>query len=431
MFKPRSMDNDIDSYYKKLSNPVATVSKCQKTMVDMYQIDIDRQKKSQTKRKQILAEKRRSRINAIRGIPSSDSDTNSIAESIQECDDSESDFHNSSVSSSPQARVSPARLSPARLSPARMQRLSPARLSPERMPQEQLSQPNLNPQPISRPTIGSASPSSVDSIDDIDALYAEELDARLADMGVHAESPDNTKTPTTNRRSQELSYWRKKVSLEEEAAVKQAGMLLSLLSSFVESFTNAVGFTTIKTQGLSEAIQDALESGDFDLAIKSYCVSPHALNMLKNPVTSFMTSFGHVVLRTHIVNVKRELQEGIDDFKRRKREEHDRETQRAAAQTHVPQTRIPPIVPNGVGYKPPWSVPPINRVTDSTGNHRPMFELPDETPQSKNIGLTFRDQVSKITPVLGALHKISTLGGNNSTPTPTDIGLSPGTLDFQ
>ena len=141
-------------------------------------------------------------------------------------------------------------------------------------------------------------------------LYEDELDCRMQDLGIGKKTDESIRT-------QELRYWRKKVSLEEEAAVKQAGMLLSLLSSFVESFTNAIGFTTIRTKGLSEAIQGALEAGDFDLAIKSYCVSPQALNMLKNPITSFMTSFGHVILRTHIGNVKLELEEGIAKFKQK------------------------------------------------------------------------------------------------------------------
>ena len=135
-------------------------------------------------------------------------------------------------------------------------------------------------------------------------LYEDELDSRMETMGLGSDTNESTRT-------QELRYWRKKVCMEEDSAVKQAGMLLSLLSSFVESFTNAVGFTTIRTQGLSEAIQTALEAGDFDLAIKSYCVSPQALLMLQNPGTSFLTSFGHVVLRTHIDNMKRELSAGI------------------------------------------------------------------------------------------------------------------------
>ena len=198
-------------------------------------------------------------------------------------------------------------------------------------------------------------------------LYEDELDSRMEDLGTGKQQDESIRT-------QELRYWRKKVSLEEEAAVKQAGMLLSLLSSFVESFTNAIGFTTIRTQGLSEAIQSALEPGDFDLAIKSYCVSPQALNMLKNPVTSFLTSFGHVLLRTHIENVKREIEEGIEKFK------------------HKQQVYHPPV--------------DTRNVTDPAGHIRPAFKL--NTEPMPSIGETFRSQVSSTGPVLTAMKHVAT-----------------------
>jgi hypothetical protein len=207
-------------------------------------------------------------------------------------------------------------------------------------------------------------------------IYEDELDSRMEDLGIGKQQDESIRT-------QELRYWRKKVSLEEEAAVKQAGMLLSLLSSFVESFTNAIGFTTIRTQGLSEAIQSALESGDFDLAIKSYCVSPQALNMLKNPVTSFLTSFGHVLLRTHIENVKREIEEGIERFKQK--------------QHTVPTTYAPPVTM-------PWDT---RKVTDSSGTTRPAFKV--HTEPMSSIGDTFRTQVSSIGPVLNAMKQVATV----------------------
>ena len=177
-------------------------------------------------------------------------------------------------------------------------------------------------------------------------------------------------------RSQELRYWRKRVSLEEEAAVKQAGMLLSLLSSFAESFTNGIGFTTIRTQGLSDAIQGALEAGDFDLAIKSYCVSPQALHLLKNPVTSFLTSFGHVVLRTHIENVKRELQDGIAKFKQK---------------TSTP--------------------PPSDHVTDASGATRPSFTIQSEPTPSAFPSL------ASLVPMLNVLRYVQQPATNTLEPT--------------
>ena len=189
----------------------------------------------------------------------------------------------------------------------------------------------------------------------------------MKDLGISTDTGASART-------QELKYWRKMASLEEEAAIKQAGMMLSMLSSFLESFTNAVGFTTIRTQGLSDAIQDALEAGDFDLAIKRYCVSPHALTMLKNPITSFMTSFGHVVLRTHVENVKRELRDGINGLPK----------------------APPPVVPSPIPDAP---------IRDPSGTVRPRFApAPNTTP---DMSASFRNHMTAITPAINAMVNMS------------------------
>jgi hypothetical protein len=240
-------------------------------------------------------------------------------------------------------------------------------------------------------------------------LYEDELNSRMQDLGIGKQGDESVRT-------QELRYWRKKVSLEEEAAVKQAGMLLSLLSSFVESFTNAIGFTTIRTQGLSEEIQTALESGDFDLAIKSYCVSPQALSMLKNPVTSFMTSFGHVLLRTHIRNVKRELEDGIERFK------HKQPLQPAPPPLPTAPLPIPPVRPYPEPTTRPWDT---HQVTDSTGSTRPAFKV--HTDPVVSIADTFRGQVTSIAPMLTAMKHIATA---TSVPTPVDDTYNPSGLSL-
>jgi len=220
-------------------------------------------------------------------------------------------------------------------------------------------------------------------------LYEDELDSRMAQLGLSSDGKESTRT-------QELRYWRKKVGMEEEAAVKQAGMLLSLLSSFVESFTTAVGFTTIRTQGLSEAIQTALEAGDFDLAIKSYCVSPDALEMLKNPAMSFMTSFGHIVLRTHIDNVKRELTQGIEKF-------------------NLSSSS------GGSDHKSPHA----KTASDILHAQNPTrTALTFKTPPAPSLVESFRAQLSTFSPVFQAVHSAVT----NSTP--ASVESRPGQIQF-
>ena len=138
-------------------------------------------------------------------------------------------------------------------------------------------------------------------------LYQQELKSRIKSL-THPEDSHASQGQNVDGdlRQQEMEYWKKKVSLEEQAAIKQAGMVLTLLSNVIESFTNAIGFKMIRIQGLSTQMESALQMGDFDLAIRSYISHPSTIQLLQNPMASFVTSFGHVVLRTHLNNIKRE-----------------------------------------------------------------------------------------------------------------------------
>lgn len=364
-------------YYKTLSNPMRTVSKSQKKMIGSFVKDVERQRRSHENRLRILAKKR--------GIPYKSEFDDSITD-----DSSESDCQ------------------------------SIKDIDGHKEPEPNLDSFHIPEKPNT--PFGSVSIHSVDdsvcsktksdhSFDK--GLYKEELDARMTDLGLDT----GTSNVDSSLRSQELRYWRKRVTLEEESAVKQAGMLLSLLSSFVESFTNAVGFKVIKTQGLSDAIQQALENGDFDLAIKSYCVSPQALNMLKNPMTSFMTSFGHVVLRTHIENVKRELREGIDRFNNKRRNTPTHNGNRSAFNPQLKDVESQSHTNHSV----PWSVQPSE-------SSRPEFTI-DDPPPKPIISQTFKDQMKNIAPVIGTMkHIMSTNDTSEETivdkHSPSDLVLS-------
>ena len=398
-------DQDLEDYYKKLANPVSTVTKNQRTMVDAFRVNVDRQKESKRRRQAIIDEKRRIngrlRQSTYQSPTPSESSYDVEVESnysnitkiaVHDDDDDDNNDDTGSQIGQDDIRVTHNLDEPPII----------------------IEQPNIE---FPRVSVG-LNQQDIDIQQERNAIYEDELKARMHDLGMSSPQASNYQQGS---RHEELSYWRKRISLEEEAAVKQAGMLLSLLSSFVESFTNAVGFTTIKTQGLSEAIQDALENGDFDLAIKSYCVNPHAMSMLKNPVTSFMTSFGHVVLRTHIANVKRELQEGIDSYKRRKQEEHRREEAAANMMNNASTNQQNNI---------PWNVP-LSNITDQDGNTRPRFELPaSSSSSSTDIGNSFRNQMNKITPVIGALQQFATT--SNTQPSQSlDNHLNPSQLQMQ
>ena len=367
-------------YYKRLSNPMCTLSKTQKGMLGHFKSDVSRQAQSRQTRLRILAAKR-SRVHTPDASEHSDpSDRSGPSERSDPFDPSDQSDHSFDGHSSRGSNHSTPPYSPFTL-------------------------PFPVPAPVPAPVYTDTHAER--------RMYEDDLDSRMQDLGIKKNTDDES------IRTQELRYWRKKVSLEEEAAVKQAGMLLSLLSSFVESFTNAIGFTVVRTQGLSEAIQTALEAGDFDLAIKSYCVSPQALNMLKNPVTSFMTSFGHVLLRTHIENVKRELKEGIDRFNPKQTTVPHRPT-RARVPPSATEQRPTKVVADHLST--PWDT---RHVVDTTGNTRPIFKV--DTKATPCIADSFRTQVSSMGPMLNV---ITQLASASSAPTPTGEEYTPAGLSL-
>jgi hypothetical protein len=235
-------------------------------------------------------------------------------------------------------------------------------------------------------------------------LYQDELAERLRDIGVE-QGPEKS-----SARSKELAYWRKKVSMEEESAVKQAGMLLTMLSSFLESFTSAIGFNLIRTSGLSTAIQNALESGDFDLAIKSYCVNPSAISMLKNPVASFLTSFGHVILRTHLENIKGELEKGISVYQTKQQQRPaDPPPPAPAPHNHYPQvTSFNPQQQSSSYNGSQHEAPPFHpgRVTPWDARSeipRRSLVVPNNLMEPVSIAKAVQEKMGPLVPVLTSM----------------------------
>jgi len=126
------------------------------------------------------------------------------------------------------------------------------------------------------------------------------------------------------KRDKEIIFYKKKASLEEEAAVRQASLVLTLISNGVESLSSAINLQAVKTDGLSDNVEKALTAGEFDLAIKAYTDNPSSQVILRNPVTSGITAFGNVLLKTHNENMKKELKSGPIDFQRKSRREERR-----------------------------------------------------------------------------------------------------------
>ncbi len=82
--------------------------------------------------------------------------------------------------------------------------------------------------------------------------------------------------------------------------------MLVLMANGIESANSAFGCRAIKTKGLSDDVEAAVEAGEFDTSIKAFAITPAALQIINNPITSFGTTFGSILLQTHLRNLKEE-----------------------------------------------------------------------------------------------------------------------------
>lgn len=236
-------------------------------------------------------------------------------------------------------------------------------------------------------------------------LYNQELQNRLHTLGVQKDTQCQNDHGTTtddakNLREKELAYWKKKVSLEEEIAIKQAGMFLRLLSNVMETFTNAVGFKFLKINGLSTQIEHALKSGSFDLSIKHYITNPGTLQLLQNPIASFITSFGHVIIRTHLANIKREREAANTTVKSVSIPAFDlHRTSTPKSTTGDQQHDNDVITPSLVNSH-------YMNTIDNKPSTRPAFSVPINKNVHSNIGTQLNNQLSSIQPMIQTMHSM-------------------------
>ena len=140
------------------------------------------------------------------------------------------------------------------------------------------------------------------------ALLIDDLSSRCDTKGATASQLKQT----------EMEFWRKKANDEEHATIRRAGVIVVLVANAIESVNNALGCKAVKTTGLSEEVEASIEAGEFDTCIKSLAITPGAIAVINNPVASFATTFGSIVLSTHMKNLKREAANGISSLQKPK-----------------------------------------------------------------------------------------------------------------
>ena len=211
-------------------------------------------------------------------------------------------------------------------------------------------------------------------------LLATEIQSRLA-THQRTRVVDETKT-------KELAYWREKANRDEEAAIRRSGVILILLANGIESINSALNCKAIKTKGLSDDIEAAVDSGEFDTCIKSLAITPTAMKIINNPIASFSTTFGSILLSTHMRNMKEEAAGGIK-----------------ALQANIRTRDVP-------------SVPPVvkpNRRTArklSPSLHIPRKSMIDAVEPSSQPLDGMRTQMENFSPLVNGISKLMTLEEN-------------------
>lgn len=142
----------------------------------------------------------------------------------------------------------------------------------------------------------------------VDRLYKDEIEHKLREMGVKKKSSVDEDCEFETKRK-ELQYWRKKISLNEQHAINQASHWIVIGSNLLETLANSIGFNAIRTSHLGDNMQEAIDNGDMDIALRAYATHPKTIEILQHPAASFGISFVSVVAKTHSQNIKKEKEE--------------------------------------------------------------------------------------------------------------------------
>jgi hypothetical protein len=138
---------------------------------------------------------------------------------------------------------------------------------------------------------------------------------------------------------QELKWWREKSQTDVNTSVTQLGMCLAVLASFLETGNAAIGGTALlRTQNLAENMQAAIDNGEFNMSLRAAVNTPSALNILKNPITSFTTTFASVLLDTHKLNLDAEKGGGKKKKKKKKTKKNEEEEEEENVQAEENRT---------------------------------------------------------------------------------------------
>ena len=226
-----------------------------------------------------------------------------------------------------------------------------------------------------------------------ESMLKTELLARVRDLqidgGMHEARKDDVQ-PDDDVGAHEINYWRKRAQKDEQNSMKHVSTVLSFIANIVESIAAGLG-TRIRLTGLSEAIDAAVDNGDFDHGLKTLSLTPAAVSVFKNPMASFMSTFATIILQTYLKNLK---------------------------QPSPPQRPPPAPEQPARSFRTPAPAEPVERSTPPWGsfNNHMSFEpgvshssLEHSDPSVIDQFAVIRDQMKNFSPLLQSMTKIASI----------------------
>jgi hypothetical protein len=127
--------------------------------------------------------------------------------------------------------------------------------------------------------------------DKVRDFVREELRHRISDSESMTDS---------NMDVEEMRYWKKTLSLEDEEIANGFNTMVIIFADMVETMmSDVMDFHTFETKDLSDRMQKAVDDGRFKSAVQHFCDSGNA-TFMKNPLYNAAATFVSVALRNHV-----------------------------------------------------------------------------------------------------------------------------------
>ena len=162
----------------------------------------------------------------------------------------------------------------------------------------------------------------------LDELVNDDLDHKIKKL---KNEPCGGESSIMDKRRKEMHAFRLKLDLEEEEMLTNSGTFICVLADTIESIANFCNFHYIETEGLSQKMSEAIKNGRFTMALKQYTQTKSGAAIMKDPLSSFASTFFSIVLNNHVQHKRKHLASGRENSRipaRKKRKDKKRRKKR-------------------------------------------------------------------------------------------------------